>query len=284
MAINNPGVNSIYEGIGGTSANNIVNGIDVFSTSSPNADLNTNLVSFWLNTLPAAMQTNINDSGGNNTNNLTNNNGTVLTNSGIAAGTYDATFVSTSSQSLTVASNSTLQVGGKFFTVVGWIKTPSVLPAASQHIIQKANTTVPNSNYEFAIQYAGSGTNRFQCACRDPSASAYVNVVANTFGALSPSTWYFVVYQYDVTNKVGKISVNNGAFDTSAIFTSNPPAGSASFCIGGNANNNNQYFDGGVLGVGLWTGATSAGLLTSGQLTRLYNNGTPLMPTASSGF
>ena len=99
--------------------------------------------------------------------------------------------------------------------------------------------------------------------------SNFGNITADTFGALSTGTWYFIDVWYDSGANTTNIRINDSAQDTSGTLGTAPGDSSADFRIGQNDNSN--YFDGVIDEVGFWKR-----LLTTEERTQLYNGGAGL--------
>jgi len=194
---------------------------------------------------------------------LTDNN-TVTSNPGKLV--TSAQFTAANSEYLSKTDNAQLSSGDIDFTWTGWFYLDSL--GAQRSVFGKSdNATV--DEYRLLILATNVPT-------------WYVNntgVQASTFGACSASTWYFFCGQYDATNNLAKISINNGAFDTVSqtpgIDTAHP------FNIGAN-NGSAPYMNGRVDELGFWKR-----LLTAGEITQLYNAGNGLaypFSTPSSFF
>lgn len=203
------------------------------------------------------------DSHGSNT--LTDNN-TVLA----AAGKINdaADFESTNSEYLSIADNASLSREGKSFSVTGWFNNESGGP----YIMHKVGSF---PNFEFAIRLAFNGAGNFLALELWDNGGSLDTVYATTFGALSTSTWYFFWCAVDLTNSLLKISINDGTVDTAAI-TRSISAGTAAFEIGDYRQSN--FHDGLIDEVGLWDR-----VLTSGEITQLYNSGNGLAYPFSTG-
>jgi hypothetical protein len=96
----------------------------------------------------------------------------------------------------------------------------------------------------------------------------------------SNGTLYFVCAQYDSSNQLLKISVNNGSVTTAALAGVNTT--SDTFAIGRCGSFGSLMWSGGVQSFGMWNR-----LLSSGEITSLYNGGTPLkyadIPVGATG-
>jgi hypothetical protein len=190
---------------------------------------------------------------------------TVGAASGVIAGcrTFDGTAF------FSVASPAELTLGDVDFTIAQWVNIASKTPAATS--LAKWNTSAKRG---YRITY-GSSSDRFRFEVSNDG-SSQVSATANTFGAPSVSTWYFVVaYHNAATNEIG-ISINNGAFDTTShstgVFTSDAEFRLAD--IFGATSRWNGLLD----QTAVWSR-----ILTSGELTDLYNGGSGLAYSSWGG-
>ncbi len=174
-------------------------------------------------------------------------------------------LVLASSQALTVASNSSLQMGsGVRCTIAFWVNFTTV--ATNQAILNKQNGG-PVDEYRviLGITVIGGTQPGFQFGVSSAGTTYNANVSATNFGVISSGTWYFVVCQYDGTNI--SISVNNGTPNTTA-FSADIFSGAAQFNIG-KSNLAVQNFVNGIIdAVGIWKR-----VLNADEITYLYNGG-----------
>lgn len=194
--------------------------------------------------------------------------GNTLTNNNAATSTAGkvgnaATFASASSQYLSSLDTADLSMGDIDFTISFWVNL-TTKPAALIYLVDKQQSP---SAAEFAI-FWDNAVDRFKFQLYNSSATSIGLVTATTFGAPATATNYFVVCYHDsVNNEIG-ISVNNGAFDTTAT-TGVPADTTARF------------------GVGVYSWSQSSGFLngqidqlelrkekmTASQISYLYNDG-----------
>lgn len=169
---------------------------------------------------------------------LTDNN-TVGSNTGLVYSNA-ASFVASSSEYLSRASESTLQTGDIDFWFAAWAYPTALNPLTFPSVIGK---DVQATNREYLILY-DSGTNRWRWVVGSGGGGFIGRQDANTFGAPSINTWHLlVVYHSATSNQVG-ISVNGGAFDTSAT-TGAPSVWTNEFRIGGRTDSAaGTFFDG----------------------------------------
>lgn len=218
-----------------------------------NDSLLTGLISYWK--LNEASGTRADSAGSND---LTDNN-TVTRVLGKQSGA--AQFVLANSEYLSVASNSSLQVGDEPFCVCGWVYLTT--NATTQSLFAKYNTS---SNRQFLVDYV-TGTNRFRLVVSQDGSATVTQVFANNFGAPSTGTWYFVCAWHDSVGDTVNIQVNNGTADSAAFAGGVFPTGNGDFTIGSNSGGG-SYLNGYADEVGFWKR-----LLTTEEKTRLYNSG-----------
>ena len=209
------------------------------------------LISYWK--LEEASGTR-NDS--HSTNHLTDNN-TVTQAVGKVGNA--AQFTAANSESLSCASNASLQCGDIDFTVVAWVYFDSI---ASQ------NAIVSRQGQEYLLDCSSTFSNKFVFRVYQGAGATEKTAVSNTFGAASTGTWYFLIGQHDAANDLAGISVNNGALDTVATGGALSAATAANLRIGARDAINQRFITGRVDEVGFWKR-----LLTSDEKAHLYNSG-----------
>jgi hypothetical protein len=182
---------------------------------------------------------------------------TVTQNPGKLGGA--AQFTAANSEYLSVADNAALSMGNIEFTVCAWVLLDS--KTAPRTVCSKRIGGV--SGGEFSLVYDNSA-DRFAFSIFD-STTGINTATANTFGSPSTGTWYFVVGKVEAG--AVKISVNAGAFDSTAK-TVTIPDSAAAFLIGAQQSTPVFFWDGRIDAVGLWKRA-----LTSAEVTELYNGG-----------
>ena len=270
-------------GVGATNSSSTTkfDNLAVYCATNPSVNsLNIGLVGYWLNTLNAASNANINDSGGATANNLTNNNGTVLTGTGIGAGQYAGSFTRTSKMSLSIANNGSIQLPGSFHGAA-WVKLTAWHGANTTNpIIGKGTTwaTVIDLSLEVRTNASNNaGKMYFLVGNGANNASA-----ASTADGIALNTWYFVDFWYDATAQQIGVRVNNGTKNTAA-WTHGSANSTGVLGIGGIDNpaiyNSTDFWQGLIQGVAL-----AKRVWTDAEVTQLFNNGTPYMPAASNGF
>jgi hypothetical protein len=192
-----------------------------------------------------------NDSVG--TNHLTDNS-TVASAAGKVGTAAD--FESGQSESLSIASNATMQMGDIDFTLACWVYHEST--GGAQSYISKAGTST-GTTWEYNLR-ANAGVVQFYVA--NGSSTAFV--AGTTF---STATWYFVVGIHDAVNNELRLYVNAGSPSTQAIAIA-PMASNGVFRLGARATPSDHYYDGLMDEAAGWKRA-----LSSGEITELYNSG-----------
>lgn len=134
-----------------------------------------------------------------------------------------AQFVSASSQSLSIADNPALSVGGSAFTVAAWFWLD----------------TAPAAEFGIVAKWGSAGSREFTLYKKTTNVLSFLIENATDTGTfavddttvLAAGAWYFVVAWYDPVAAVVAIQVNNGTIFTTAA-TSGPPNSIGAFTIG----------------------------------------------------
>lgn len=220
--------------------------------SVPDSPLLTSLVAYWK--LDESSGTR-NDSHG--VNHLTDNN-TVTS----VAGKINnaAEFTAANSESLSILDNAALSMGDIDFTIAAWIyitdkSTARVAVAKWNNSANKREYLLwyNNTNDRFTFSVSNDGTTSTNCN-------------ADLLGSPATSTWYFVVAEHDSSANRIRIYVDNGA-GNEITWSTGVLESDSTFRIGANSQNI-QHWNGRIDEVGIWKR-----LLTSGERTQLYNNG-----------
>lgn len=206
--------------------------------------LTDSLVAYW-------SLSDLTDSHGSNT--LTNNNTATFTTGKVGNA---ANFARASSQYLSIADNAALSMGDIDFTIACWVQIG--VSQTNSAIAGKWGTVG-----EYLLLYV---SNRFYFSVRNLANSATANAAANTLGAPSTSTWYYIVAQHDSVNNLVKIKVNNGAWD-SVAHSGGVRDGIESFAIGA-YHTPSGFWDGLVDELAIWKRC-----LSDAEITDLYNGG-----------
>ena len=182
-------------------------------------------------------------------------------------------FVAASSQSLgPSATTGDLSMGDIDFTIAGWVYLASKSTVRS--IFDKWSGAT-SANQEYGADY-DNASDRFRFYIKGFS----LVVSATTFGSPSLNTWYFIVCQHDAVNNVIKISVNGGAFNTTATGGQFPAAGIETLGFGSQKGSSVVVsWDGRLWNWGVWRR-----LLTASEIAAFYNSGNGmLLPLTARG-
>jgi hypothetical protein len=198
-----------------------------------------------------------------NANNLTNNNAATQVTGNAAPGTKAVRFTAASSQSLSIASNASLQLAGTSWELTTWFNLASD-PGGGffPGLVSKWG----GAGLEYNLFWDG-GNQRVS-----GRASADGSVQSECYSqALVTNTWYFLDMWFDLPNTTLHLNVNNAASTgvPTASLTGTHAAANA-FILGSTAFGS-PFLDGIVDSVNLWKR-----LLTSGERASLYNAGAGL--------
>ncbi len=193
---------------------------------------------------------------------LTDNN-TVGSASGKIGNARD--FEASSSEWLQRADRASLSTGDIDFTIAGWVNAES-FTANDGYIASKMNAALANPEYR--LFYNGT-TSRFQFELYGAGVSRGA-AVANTLGAPSTATWYYIVAWHDSVANTVNIQVNDGGVDSTGTSGGGQDTASV-FCLGSRAGDANTFWDGLLDEWAYWERT-----LTSGERTSLYNGGAGL--------
>ena len=203
------------------------------------------------------------DSHGSNT--LAETSGTIAAATGPGGVSGSRDFEAGDTEYLTIADNASLSTGDIDFTIAAWVQFESL--GANRSIVSKYNTGTVR---EYWLLYALS-TDRLTFTVSNDG-TATTPVPADSLGAPSTGTWYFVVAWHDAAANTTNIQVNDGAVD-SVSYSSGVLDGGALFSFGAtNSGAGTNHHDGLIAKVGFWKR-----VLTSGERTQLYNSGTGLL-------
>lgn len=173
-----------------------------------------------------------------------------------------AQFTTGNTESLSRASNASLQAGAGSFFDVWWVYFDTLPGAgASFSIVSKWGGTL-NEWWSFVNNTAG--TIRFGVT------GTLQQVLATTFGTPSTATWYMGVMGYDAVQDKLFISINAGALDYSAAHPVVENSDSV-FRLGARDGVGSLSHNGRMQCVGHFKGLPTAAMITA-----LYNGGTPL--------
>jgi hypothetical protein len=169
-----------------------------------------------------------------------------------------AQFTSANSEWLNHVDDATLSAGNTNFTIAVWVYLDST--ATTMGLAGKAPGGTSN---EYAIVY-NSGNNRFQWWVWSDGGAGSTGISATAFGAISGTTWYYVIGWHDADNDIIGISVNGiqnsqsyaaGIYNSAGVFE-------VGRYIGGN------YVNGRIDALCLWRR-----VLAVDERTWLYNAG-----------
>lgn len=234
------------------STGNLATSSDYTLTTASASSLTTSLISYWkLGEASGARA----DSMG--TNNLTEHGtGGVGQTSGQLGNA--ALFASSSSQYLDIADNASLSTGSTNFTVSLWVKTAGNCSATSVFVSKYGGVTG-----EYAI-YCFSGAFYFSTY----SAGTH-SAIATALGQPVIGTWYHLVATHNATTHTNTIRIND-TYENSVSGATEHVDSTGAFNIG-RFTSGSFYWGGAVDAVGFWKR-----LLTSAEITQLYNSGSGL--------
>lgn len=171
-----------------------------------------------------------------------------------------AGFVRASGMFLSRADNPVLDRGDTNFAVQAWVYLQSK-PAGPMVIASKWDTA---GNQKGWILYWDNATDRFIFSI-SADGTAVASVSATTFGAPALATWYLVSADHNATTNFIKISVNDGAMNSTA-HSGGAFANTAEFRIG--ADLQGSYWDGRLQQVRLYLNSLDA-QVTGTALTKI---------------
>ena len=168
--------------------------------------------------------------------------------------------------------------GNTSFYIACWVKLESEPAATAMSIVAKYDFNSDQRCYR--LEYDTTADRFIFRVSSDGTSTNLSTVTANTFGAVSVATWYFLQAYHDATGDVIAISVNNGTFDTTAHSTGVADK-AVPFYLGNNSNA--QPYDGLMQSALFVTG----GIPGVANRAALYNAGAGVFykdrPTLSAG-
>jgi len=173
-------------------------------------------------------------------------------------------FVSSSSQTLKHASNTSLQMGDIDFSIALWIKIVSAGGGVQQCFVSKWNGATDNREYMVEINDTTVAKAEFRVSNNGVAVKTAV-----TTASISSGTYGFVVAYHDSVNNLIGVSLNGAAAQT-ASHTTGVLAGSAEFRVG-SLGTDAAFLNGDLDQVGIWKR-----VLSSAEITTLYNSGNGL--------
>lgn len=190
---------------------------------------------------------------------LTDNN-TVTGADGV--GSLASQFTRANSEYLNRTSQASLQVADIDFEWACWAYLDTKTAATFNYILSKRNAPTVR---EYFLDYV-IASDRFRWGV-SADGTNNVTVLANTFGAASTATWYFINAWHDASaNQIG-IAINAGAADT-ASHSTGVIAGDGNLTIGAGDNAPTIFWDGRIQRVGFWKR-----ILSADERAWLYNGG-----------
>ena len=173
-----------------------------------------------------------------------------------------------SSQYFSRNSEAALQTGNIDFAIAAWVYLPSVT-GDNKPIVYKGGTSSAIDYYlDYSVYVA-----RFRLVVT-ANGSTEAWVAADTFGAASSNTWYFVAGWHDAVANTLNIAINGGAAD-SAAHSTGVYAGTGAFAIG-KIQAYNKFLSGRIGPVAFWKNRT----LDATARAALYNGGAGLAYSA----
>jgi hypothetical protein len=189
---------------------------------------------------------------------LTNNNTVTFVTppgAGLAAVTNCANFVEASSQTLSHASNSAIDVAGSDFSVSFWYYCTN---NGGSTYVDKANGAFGSREFRIDSTFTG-GNSPIRGVVIPGSATAI------TSSNQSKNAWHHVVFTYVNSSNLQTLYIDGSSAASGTA--ENDPAGTNTLTIGGQSAS--AYLNGNMALVGIWKGRT----LSSGDVTALYNSG-----------
>jgi len=169
--------------------------------------------------------------------------------------------------------NAPLSMGNIDFTFAAWANLSD--KTANRFILSKGNILGGGSEYRL---YYDQPTNRFTMSVNGSLANGDGSLArADGLGSPSVDTWYFVVGWYDSTANLTRICVNDGTVTDGQAQSLGAVDGDGIFAVG-YALGVDEFWLGQIGPVMVWKR-----LLTSGEITTLYNGGAGLTYAAMSG-
>jgi hypothetical protein len=218
------------------------------------SSLLTSLISYW--TLNEASGNRADSVGGNT---LTDIN-TVTQAVGKIAGAGQ--FVALNSETLTHASNASLQTGDIDFTVAAWFYLDTL---ADMSLISKDMSGGGKREFDLEFFSSAGAVNKFRMRLfRAVDSSISVNDTT----VISTATWYLVVGWHDAAADTMNIQVNGGAVVSAATGGALQAASDAEWRISSRQFGPGAFANGRIDEAGFWKR-----VLTAGERTALYNGG-----------
>lgn len=195
--------------------------------------------------------------------NLTDNGGVgAVSGGGVGPGFADCRdFERDSSQYLSCASNSDLEMGDVDFTIAGWVRLEST-PAGNMTIAGRWSNAASSFGY---IVYWNQSVGKISFSVSHDGTSL---VTATSPGTINTSAWYFFVAEHSATDNYIRCTVRNSFYPSGQSGTTSHSlgvnVGTMGFAVGANISASG-FFDGRIDEVGVWRR-----LLTPVEQERLY--------------
>ncbi len=213
----------------------------------------TSLIAYWA--MEEATGANAVDSVGTSTLTAHNGTGSIISEAGKVAN--GRTLAVANGQYFEAADSAALSTGNIDFSVALWTNLTAKTVGG---LVGKGS----GSNLEYGLLYHAIA-DRFRLYISSADGlTNFTSVNADTLGAPSIDTWYFIVAWHDATANTINIQVNNGTAD-SAGYSAGSYDSTETFYIG---NVLGDFIDGTVDEVGFWKK-----VLTPTEITWLYNSG-----------
>lgn len=182
-----------------------------------------------------------------------------------------AQFTRVNSEYLSTADQTALRAGARDWSFACWVKFDSLPGGEHVFIASKSGSSV--NQHEWVLEWDGATNSRIKFTIYNNAGANSKAVSATTFGAVSTGVWYFIVLRHTTASKTIGIRINAGTEDTDTYTTTNANDGTGDFDLGADAASPTvQSMDGKIDEAGWWQGH----LLTSGEITSLYNSGDAL--------
>lgn len=193
-------------------------------------------------------------------NDLAEASGSIGATTGKVSGARD--FEKDDTEYFEIADNADLSTGNIDFTFGGWARFESAPASGDGRCLWSKG----EGDIEYFVEWRNfSSENRFKFWVT-PNGSSLNGVTANSLGAPSIDTWYFVVAWHDSAGDTINIQVNNGTVDSQA-YDAGVVDGTSKFMLGSLLGS--VFFHDGLLDeLGFWKR-----VLTSDERTELYNGG-----------
>lgn len=232
--------------------------LTVLSGGKAASSLLTGLVAYWKMNETSAGSSPVQRADSAGVNHLSDNN-TVASTTGKLGNA--ARMVTADGTYLSCADNAALSIGNSDFECVMWVRLTA---DTTGRFISKDNSI---SDREYGVQY-NQTDKRFHCFVF--SGTDIKSAVATTFGQPSLNTWYMLDIYFDKTAQQLGISVNGGAFDTTATGWATINNGGNPLLIGSSwsLGSPTEHISADIDEVGFWKR-----ILTAAERTALYNGG-----------